>query len=190
MIIFVFTLSRIVSSCYNDHITKNQHFNYICIYISYSYIFQFRQFRLLDQKRNYLEEKENAKGSFIAKCLNIKCSVNTLSENAHTVTLNILPMVQKNCQSICKELDVVENVLYFTMENYINYLPLQSGIQSALEQIIIYLPIPTLYSNRQWLMLKRYRSVVSNVGSIFYYQGHFNHFMAACCVHNGSQCSL
>lgn len=54
--------------------------------------------------------------------------INTLSENAHRVTLSILLMMQENGQSICKELDVLENVLYFTMENYINYFPLQSGI--------------------------------------------------------------
>ena len=95
---------------------------------SYSYIFQVRQFGLPDQKEIVLRKRRIPKDHLLAKCLNIKCPINTFSENAHTVTLNILLMMQENFQSICKELDVLENVLYFTMENSIKYLPLQSGI--------------------------------------------------------------
>lgn len=68
------------------------------------------------------------KDHLLVKFLNIKCPINTLSESPHTVTFNILPMIQRNSQSICKESDVLENALYFTMENNINYLSLHSGI--------------------------------------------------------------
>lgn len=59
--------------------------------------------------------------------------------------LNIRPVVKEDSQSICEESDVLENVLYFIMENSSTLRNLSSLQQTFL---ILSLPLSTSYSNR------------------------------------------